>query len=429
MKNDRYIQALNGVNPDENARKSMWDKACEKSAKASRRAIRWLAPVAACLVVAAAIAILQNAIKYDDIPSGVFENIEDISGLPAGDYTWDEGDVGYLAMRIGCLKPSGFFYNFEDKTVDTAIAIVRVKAVKPFVEYGAIGNSGEGQVADCEVIYGDIIENSRKLPPNPQIKQYLYGGCTGDDQTNLLRVGGVYLLDLRQYESQYWHIWSDLDVLMEVDDQGLLHSHSRHTDFIQYNGKELAVLWDELVRLEENLSRDVNTIVGLPAGDFTWEDDPAVNRLPIEGLWGFIPKRYGDIRAAVAIVTVQSVESFSDEQGEGQIATIGFWWELVGSDAIHPQLKIKQYLFGGCVNDEQTNLLRKDGTYVLPLVKRDADEYWHVHGELDVLFEVDDQNLIHSHASYARLREYDGKPLATLWDDLIYLKEHPILPK
>jgi hypothetical protein len=64
-------------------------------------------------------------------------------------------------------------------------------------------------------------------------------------------------------------------------------------------------------------------------------------------------------------------------------------------------LKIKQSLYGGCVGDEQTNLLRVGGVYVLPLVRFESDDVWSVYGDLDALFEVDDKGLIHSHSRLA----------------------------
>jgi hypothetical protein len=187
-------------------------------------------------------------------------------------------------------------------------------------------------------------------------------------------------------------------------------------------------------------------ITGLPTGDYTW-DDGGVNadRLATNEL-RFLMRTYGRndaaVRASFAIVKVESVQSFTEdgeiltekETGEsfttdgraGQIAECGVLYDVLG-DGIEMPLKIKQYLYGGCTSDEETNLLRVGGVYVLPLSKFVQDEAWGIYGDLDCLFEVDDEGLIHSHSMWEALNKYDGKPLETLWSDIEYLSEHPVL--
>lgn len=267
------------IEPDNAAEGRMLDTILNRAAtckpqkiRSVNRTIRWLAPIAACLVIAVAIAVptilsrnsqnpgdgisLGAVIPDNRAPGEPFASLDDCKGLSAGDYTWDEGDgISADRMLIGELRH--LFYSFENQygkpggTVSSAIAIVRVTAVQPFTDPNSIWG-GKGQIAYCEVVYDNILENDRQLPVHPQIKQYLYGGCTGDEETNLLRIGGVYVLPLTRYQSEFWNIGGDLDVLFEVDDNGIIHSHSRQAGFSKYDGQTLSLLWNDLSYLEQH---------------------------------------------------------------------------------------------------------------------------------------------------------------------------------
>jgi hypothetical protein len=136
-----------------------------------------------------------------------------------------------------------------------------------------------------------------------------------------------------------------------------------------------------------------------------------------------------DVKAAFAIVKVESAEHFkhnNEWRGEGQIADCGVLFDVLG-DGITMPLKIKQYLYGGCVGDEQTNLLRVGGVYILPLINWQDEDFWTVYGDLECLFEVDDKGLIQSHSRHEHLNKYDGQELALLWGDIEKLYANPLL--
>jgi hypothetical protein len=141
-----------------------------------------------------------------------------------------------------------------------------------------------------------------------------------------------------------------------------------------------------------------------------------------------------DFKAMFAIVRVQSVERFTDENlttREGQYARCSVVYDYFDVDGVNPpfsgDLKIRQNLYGGCMSEEETNLLRVGGVYVLPLANYQSQEYWWINGDLDCLFEVDDGGRIQAHSRHVELSKYDGKPLAVLWDDIAYLHANPIL--
>ncbi|MCL2298655.1 MAG: hypothetical protein FWC27_00730 [Firmicutes bacterium] len=96
-------------------------------------------------------------------------------------------------------------------------------------------------------------------PVTLTLTQYLRGGCMLEEQTNLLRRGGVYLLPLARHEGEYY-LMGDLDVLFEVDEQGKIYSHSSFEDFAAYDGKP----WQDLMEAIQNIVRDNPLLVQYP---------------------------------------------------------------------------------------------------------------------------------------------------------------------
>ena len=106
------------------------------------------------------------------------------------------------------------------------------------------------------VLWSDI-----DLPETIQATQSMYGGCCADEETNLLRIGGVYLLPLVYWSDGKWYITGDLDVLFEVDDKGRVWSHSQFDGFKQFDGKDASVLSQAVINLtsDENFSAAVTS--------------------------------------------------------------------------------------------------------------------------------------------------------------------------
>jgi len=90
-------------------------------------------------------------------------------------------------------------------------------------------------------------------------------------------------------------------------------------------------------------------------------------------------------------------------------------------------IELIQNRLGGCTLDEQTNLLRAGGVYLLPLMLVEGEYY--LMGDMDVLFEADEQGLIYSHSDFEALAAYDGKPWETLMEDVrAIVRDDPLLP-
>ena len=181
----------------------------------------------------------------------------------------------------------------------------------------------------------------------------------------------------------------------------------------------------------------LDAIFGLPTSNYTWDEGNGAmsDRMLMSelrhlmrefGRYDPVYKSQYAVKAAFAVVKAESVERFSDDWGEGQIADCGVLYDVLGDGIVMP-LKIKQHLYGGCVGEEETNLLRVGGVYVLPLINAQDEDTWYIYGDLDVLFEVDDRGLIHSHSDFEQLNKYDGVKLDDLWKDIVFLYDNPLL--
>jgi hypothetical protein len=223
MNNDRIFRAMGDIDEDLIARAA-------PKAKMARVQfapwLKWAMPIAACLVITAAVTlpqIFENAKKID--PNGVYApaageimpgggayigngesgllsaEIETIFGLPTSDYTWDEGE-GITADRMATNELRLLMREFDsyDPNVKATFAVVKAESVERFAD-----KYGEGQISDCGVLF-DVLGDGIDMPL--KIKQHLYGGCTNNEETNLLRVGGVYVLPLvKSEQDEYWRVY------------------------------------------------------------------------------------------------------------------------------------------------------------------------------------------------------------------------------
>jgi len=86
------------------------------------------------------------------------------------------------------------------------------------------------------------------------------------------------------------------------------------------------------------------------------------------------------------------------------------------------EIKVLQNIYGDCKSETiqitqsiyeshfclgTTNVLRKDGVYILPLSQHENG--WYIMGDMDVLFELDEKGNVWSHSSFESFNKYDGK--------------------
>ncbi|MFT4143265.1 MAG: hypothetical protein QM644_02330 [Mobilitalea sp.] len=177
---------------------------------------------------------LSNEVKVDDLSN-------EVKGLPVKNFTIIDQDSSVSADRIAFFNLINLFENDVNSFV-----IVKVGEVEKLAAVDKY--SSEGQISTVKVL--DTIWGE-KVPEVIDLQQSLYGGCTGEEETNLLREGGVYLLPLNKYNGSYY-LMSDLDVLFEIDNEGLIWSHSAYEDFNRFDGKGYQAVVDEIISITQD---------------------------------------------------------------------------------------------------------------------------------------------------------------------------------
>ncbi len=261
--------AFETLSPDQPTSERMLTGLQNQPPRAARKPLRWALPACAALVLVTSLFVWQPwsqaELPLDNAPvSGVSDPtqqtpptasntdglaVADLRGLPASDYTWTEGDgVAFSRIAFSSLYDICSYYNNYGMEGD--IVVAKVLSAESFNNDGDGVMTVERQRAVIQVLYG--LDN--QLPEELTIVQNKAGGCVGTELTNLVRVGGIYVLPLSRYpdgEEEYY-VSGDLDALFEVDDQGLLHSHSLFEDLNRYDGQPLTALWDDITYLHEH---------------------------------------------------------------------------------------------------------------------------------------------------------------------------------
>ncbi len=186
------------------------------------------------VVIAGALYATQNYWKPLIGPEK--EQTGDIRGLAVKNELLSDipGDQAAMMSRIAFMNLSDFFYNEM-----SAFVVARVTQAVELPAADAEFDPGRVQVT-LEVLDW-VFGKPENAPVSITIIQNRLGGCTLEEQTNLLRQGGAYLLPLAEYEGDYW-LMGDFDVLFEVDNQGMLYSHSDMEAFKAYDGKAYTLL-------------------------------------------------------------------------------------------------------------------------------------------------------------------------------------------
>lgn len=144
------------------------------------------------------------------------------------------------------------------------------------------------------------------------------------------------------------------------------------------------------------------------------------DRLGVMKLSDFFGNSPPDIFVFVRVIDTKQYEDKSEDylplkqKQTSSVQVIDKLW--TNNIDIPKTLTIIQYLYGGCIDNEKTNLLRKDGVYLLPLKRDETEGKWYVWYDLDVLFEVDDKGKVWSHSDFEKLNYFDGKDTSVLSD-------------
>jgi hypothetical protein len=233
--------------PSEAAQRELREKM--EAARPAPKGNLWLKralPLAACLLLVAGAAWAYQQLRD---PSGIappttaapMQYGGEVAGLPVRrELLRDMPSTGAMADRQPFFTLRDFFLNGDMKTFVLA-RVTGTKSLPPGYVYGS-----DRQRATLEVLEWDFFPlDAPEYPVTVTLIQNRLGGCTMEEQTNLLRPGGVYLLPLRYYEDEYY-LMGDLDVLFEVDEQGNIYSHSDFEDFAAYDGKPWETLMEDM---------------------------------------------------------------------------------------------------------------------------------------------------------------------------------------
>ncbi len=259
MKNKKIIDSYNKIEPNNEAKERMI-KNIVAASEDKRKAFNWKPIVS---VAAAAVVLLSGTLYYTQIyspdhissiinedkdtnpanqqPVNVADLSDEVKGLPVKNFTIIDQDSSVSADRIA-------FFNLIDLFENNVNSFVIVK-VGEIEKLAAVDKySSEGQISTVKVL--DTVWG-KETPEVINLQQSLYGGCTGEEETNLLREGGVYLLPLNKYNGSYY-LMSDLDVLFEIDNEGLIWSHSTYEDFNRFDGKDYQTVVDEIINITQD---------------------------------------------------------------------------------------------------------------------------------------------------------------------------------
>ena len=183
-------------------------------------------------------------------------------------------------------------------------------------------------------------------------------------------------------------------------------------------------------------------LAGLPALDFSLADlhnssGAAMSRMIYTKIADIFSSGAPDI---IAYVRVLDAELWTDKEervdsgkyfegtSEKQTSTVHILSSLWNKVEVSGTISVMQHKYGGCCADEETNLLRVGGVYMLPLWHWEEDDIWAIGGDLDVLFEVDDQGRVWSHSMFDEFRRFDGKEATALTESVSALTSDANFP-
>lgn len=152
-----------------------------------------------------------------------------LRGLPAEDFFVINDDVRLKTSNYEKL----FSYGVQ------SFIVVKVNSAEGTQNYGEYRCCQQYSVTVLQNIYGNITDGTMDIYMGPYANK---------NNTNTLRVGGVYILPL-MIESDKMYVQGDTDFLFEVDDHGCVWSHSEAEDFSAFDGADAADLISYLLKL------------------------------------------------------------------------------------------------------------------------------------------------------------------------------------
>ena len=298
MKSNKIIRAIGGIDDE------LIERAAPRNKNKKRIIYRYIG-IAACMAVIAILCIMLIPNLFgnpDDTPPSKYPINPDIpldkslAGLPVNNFSLGDVQLGvdFAMDRLVFSQLSDFFsYNMPP-----VFAYVRVVGTELWEDKNSHGSFWQ-QTSSLYVI-SELWNQGDALPEIISLTQSLYGGCVlwvengvlkGSEITHLLREGGVYLLPLGSWEwdgEVRWYLHGDLDVLFEVDDKGLVWSHSRYPDFSRFDGKAAGVLTEAVTAFtsDENFTAATTTFGQIIRHWGVFAEVTVLSEIATVGRWG-----------------------------------------------------------------------------------------------------------------------------------------------
>jgi len=167
-----------------------------------------------------------------------------IKGLPVDNYTLTGSGNSGMEMSFAVLhdRISAFF---ASNTPD--FVFVRVLQTEQWINkelFGMVMQTSTVQILST-------VWSKEELPEVLPVIQHSYISADNNriftipENTNLLREGGVYLLPIEYWDhDKSWYVQGDMFVLFEVDDNGLIWSHSQFEGINRFDGQPAGVVAD-----------------------------------------------------------------------------------------------------------------------------------------------------------------------------------------
>lgn len=206
--------------------------------------VKQFAAAAACLVLVLAVTLAIPLFRGKDIETpgsdGGNKPVDtSLIGLPCENFSLADTQEG------GAMFDRVVYYDFDTMLQFGTEYFAVVRIIDTRTE-----DSRYKSGFDCQISEAYVIENIYNDcgVDRIQITQSIIENhfCLGT--TNLLREGGLYLLPLK-HEYNRWFVVGDMDVLFEVDDKGIVWSHSGFETFNRYDGMSVESLISELKEL------------------------------------------------------------------------------------------------------------------------------------------------------------------------------------
>lgn len=213
--------------------------------------VKQFAAAAACLVLVLAVTLAIPFLRGKNIKTPGADTSG--SGADGGNKPVDTSLIGLPCENFsladtqsgGAMFDREVFYDFETMLQFGTEYFAVVRIIDTRTEDSRYKSGFDYQISEAYVI--ENIYNDCGVD-RIQITQSIIENhfCLGT--TNLLREGGLYLLPLK-HEYNRWFVVGVMDVLFEVDDKGIVWSHSGFETFNRYDGMSVESLISELKEL------------------------------------------------------------------------------------------------------------------------------------------------------------------------------------